>query len=232
MCPGSAKSGSIGTVGATGAGASAAHWRSRSACCRSSYAEESRARPDRSRRLRCQSACPDGGGCSSSFNSPLAIIVLSTAALLFRSADALARVNPGFVARGRERVRADAARFTVRDTGPPGRVPAAPARSGRRVPGGQAAGDVDTCRSAATLHQSTSRSSTRSSLTRRRSHARPLRAVSASYFDVLSIPAVEGRQFISSDEGADVSVAIVNEAFVRRSCRARTSSGAGSSAAR
>jgi putative ABC transport system permease protein len=49
--------------------------------------------------------------------------------------------------------------------------------------------------------------------------ARPraaLRAVSASYFDVLSIPAIDGRPFMSSDEGAEAGVAIVNDAFVRR----------------
>ena len=40
--------------------------------------------------------------------------------------------------------------------------------------------------------------------------------MSASYFDVLSIPALDGRQFVSSDEAADANVAIVNEAFVRR----------------
>ncbi len=49
--------------------------------------------------------------------------------------------------------------------------------------------------------------------------ARPraaLRAVSATYFDVLLIPAIDGRSFVSSDEGSESSVAIVNEAFVRQ----------------
>ena len=60
-----------------------------------------------------------------------------------------------------------------------------------------------------------------------------LRAVSATYFDVLSIPATDGRAFVSSDEGPESSIAIVNEAFVASEPAGRErSSGAGSSAAR
>ena len=43
-----------------------------------------------------------------------------------------------------------------------------------------------------------------------------LRAVSSGYFDVLSIPPVDGRRFISGDESPETSIAIVNEAFVRQ----------------
>jgi hypothetical protein len=40
--------------------------------------------------------------------------------------------------------------------------------------------------------------------------------VSASYFQVLSIPTVGGRLFAASDDADGTSVAVVNEAFVRR----------------
>jgi hypothetical protein len=43
-----------------------------------------------------------------------------------------------------------------------------------------------------------------------------LRAVSASYFDVLSIPHVDGRGFTAGDETPEASVVIVNDAFARR----------------
>jgi hypothetical protein len=43
-----------------------------------------------------------------------------------------------------------------------------------------------------------------------------LRMVSRSYFDVLSIPTVDGRGFASTDEIADARVAIVTDAFVQR----------------
>jgi len=40
--------------------------------------------------------------------------------------------------------------------------------------------------------------------------------VSASYFDVLSIPAIDGRRFLASDEGDASRSVIVNDAFIRR----------------
>jgi len=43
-----------------------------------------------------------------------------------------------------------------------------------------------------------------------------MRAVSASYFDVLSIPTLQGRQFDAADEKADANVVVVNDAFVQR----------------
>jgi putative ABC transport system permease protein len=146
----------------------------------------------------------------------VAIVVLSTAALLFRSADALARVNPGFVAEG----------VSVFDFMLPDSEYGAPQRrveferrllqSAADVPGGLAVAAVDF------LPFSGSTSIVNFTIEHHvvaDATAKPraaLRAVSASYFDVLSIPAAGGRTFIPGDEGAEASVAIVNEAFVRQ----------------
>ena len=155
----------------------------------------------------------------------LAIVVLSTAALLFRSAGALARVNPGFVTDG----------VSVFEIMLPDSRYGSPARRiefQRRllelvadVPGRQAAAAVDylpfagaTAMINFTIEHHVAADAT----------ARPraaLRAVTASYFDVLSIPAIDGRRFIPGDEGAEAGVAIVNDAFVRRYAAGQTALG-------
>jgi putative ABC transport system permease protein len=146
----------------------------------------------------------------------VAIIVLSTAGLLFRSADALAHVNPGFVADG----------VSVFDIMLPESRYGTPQRrveferrlleAAADAPGGRPVAAVDflpfsndTSIVNFTIEHHVVADAT----------ARPraaLRAVSATYFGVLSIPAVEGRPFTSSDEQATSSTAIVNEAFVRQ----------------
>jgi len=146
----------------------------------------------------------------------IAIVVLSTAVLLFRSADALAHVNPGFVAEG----------VSVFELMLPDSRYGTPARrveferrlleAAADLPGGRAPAVVDylpfggsTSIVNITIEHHVAADAT----------AKPrgaIRAVSATYFDVLSIPAIDGRPFISSDDGAGSSVAIVNEAFVRQ----------------
>jgi putative ABC transport system permease protein len=146
----------------------------------------------------------------------IAIVVLSTAALLYRSADRLADVNPGFVAQG----------VSVFELMLPDSRYASPARRielQRRlleladdIPGRQAVAVVDDLPFGGdsffanmTIENHVVTDTT----------AKPratVRAVSGSYFRVLSIPAIEGRQFVASDDADDMSVAIVNEAFVRR----------------
>ena len=152
----------------------------------------------------------------------VAVIVLSTAALLFRSADTLSRVNPGFVAEG----------VSVFELMLPDSRYGTPARRvefQRRLldavadwPGGRTPAVVDylpfgggTSIVNLTIEHHVVRDAT----------SKPraaLRAVSATYFDVLSIPAVEGRAFISSDEGPEASIVIVNEAFVRQNLPGET----------
>ncbi len=149
----------------------------------------------------------------------IAIIVLSTAALLFRSANALAHVNPGFVAQG----------VSVFELMLPESRYGSPARRiefQRRLL--ELAADVPGRRAAAVVDYVPLGGYTAVVNFTVESHvvpdatARPraaLRAVSAAYFDVLSIPTIEGRRFASGDEGAaghDTRVAIVNQAFVRR----------------
>ena len=146
----------------------------------------------------------------------MAIVVLSTAGLLFRSADSLARVNPGLVAEG----------VSVFDLMLPESRYGSPARRidfERRlldevagVQGTQAAAvvdhlpfDGDSMVVNFTIEHQVVTDAT----------AKPraaLRAVSNAYFDVLSIPVLEGRPFVSTDEAPDMNVAIVNQAFVRR----------------
>jgi predicted permease len=148
----------------------------------------------------------------------VAIIVMSTAALLFRSADTLAHVNPGFVA---EHVSVFELML------PESRYPS-PARRvefQRRVleqiadvPGRQAAATVDFLPFAGATAVI---NFTIENHVAANAEAKPraaLRAVSGSYFDVLSIPAIDGRRFDASDEGgeSDRASVIVNEAFVRR----------------
>ena len=146
----------------------------------------------------------------------VAIIVLSTAALLFRGADALARVNPGFVAEG----------VSVFELMLPDSRYGTPARRvefERRLleavadlPGGRAPAVVDYLPfgGSASIVNFTIEHHVVADVTAKPRAA--LRAVSGTYFDVLSIPSIDGRPFISSDEGAESSVAIVNEAFGRQ----------------
>jgi predicted permease len=145
----------------------------------------------------------------------VAIVVLSAAALLFRSAEALSHVNPGLVAQG----------VAVYDLMLPDSrySPASRVDFQRRlleqvaaVPGSQNSATVDY------LPFDGSTSIVNFTIERHEppdATARPraaLRAVSASYFDVLSIPHVDGRRFTAGDEAPESNVVIVNEAFARR----------------
>jgi predicted permease len=146
----------------------------------------------------------------------VAIVVLSTAALLFRSADALDHVHPGFIADG----------VSVFELMLPDSRYGSPVRRidfqhrllelTADVPGRQAAAAVDYVPfggATAVINFTIEHQVVADATARPRA---ALRAVSASYFDVLSIPAIDGRRFIPGDDGADASVAIVNDAFVRR----------------
>jgi len=145
----------------------------------------------------------------------IAIIVLSTAALLFRSADRLAHVNPGLVAEG----------VSVFELMLPDSRYGSPAHRiafQRRlldlvadVPGQRAAATVDFlpfAGSTSVINFNIEHHVAADAMAKPRA---ALRAVSASYFDILSIPAVDGRRFRAGDEGAG-DIAIVNEAFVRQ----------------
>jgi len=146
----------------------------------------------------------------------IAIIVLSTAALLFRSADALARVNPGFVSEG---VSVFEIMLPESRYGTPARrveferrlLEAVADMPGRRAP---AVVDYLPFGGSTSIVNLTIEHHVVTDATARPRAA--LRAVSVTYFDALSIPAIDGRPFISSDESAESSVAIVNEAFVRQ----------------
>src|SRR5439155_3212780 len=158
----------------------------------------------------------------------------STAALLSRSADALARVNPGFVA---DKVSVFELMVPATRYG----SPASRIEFQRRLldlagglPGQRAAATVDYLPfggSTAVVNFTVEHTSTTDAMKKPRA---ALRAVSAAYFDVLSIPTIEGRRFTSTDEDLDgdeadvtsaagvaqafrpANVAIVNEAFVRQ----------------
>jgi putative ABC transport system permease protein len=152
----------------------------------------------------------------------VAVIVLSTAALLFRSADALSRVNPGFVAEG-----VSAFDLMLPDS----RYGTAERRvqfeqrlleSTADVPGGRSVAAVDYLPfsdSAAIVNFTIEHHVVPDPTARPRA---ALRSVSAGYFEVLSIPALAGRPFISTDDAAGSSVAVVNDAFVRQYLRAET----------
>jgi putative ABC transport system permease protein len=155
----------------------------------------------------------------------VAIVVLSTAALLFRSADALARVNPGFVAEG-----VSVFDFMLPDSqyGTPQRRVEFERRllqSVADVPGARATATVDFLpfSDSTSIVNYTIEHHVVADVTAKPRAA--LRAVSAAYFDVLSIPAIDGRPFLSSDEGAESSVAIVNAAFVHQFLPGETSVG-------
>jgi predicted permease len=146
----------------------------------------------------------------------VAVVVLSTAALLFRSANHLSNVNPGFLAEGVsvfEFMLPDAAYGT----------PASRVEFERRllegaadVPGARAAAVVDLVPfgESTSIVNFTVEHHVVTDITAKPRGA--LRMVSRSYFDVLSIPTIDGRAFERNDEGADAAVAIVNDAFVRR----------------
>jgi predicted permease len=171
----------------------------------------------------------------------IAIVVLSTAALLYRSADALARVNPGFAA---EHVSVFELMLPDSRYGSPARV----IEFQRRLldltadmPGHQAVATVDYlpfAGSTSVVNFTIENHVVAHAMARPRA---ALRAVSASYFDVLSIPSIEGRRFTASDEdpGSDEgtaqaspgsaapgfrasNVVIVNDAFVRQYIKGET----------
>jgi predicted permease len=146
----------------------------------------------------------------------VAIVVLSAAALLFRSADSLSHVNPGFVAQG-------VAVYELML--PESRYPSPASRVDFQrhlleqvagVPGARDSATVDY------LPFDGSTSIVNFTIERHQpadATAKPraaLRAISASYFDVLSIPHVDGRRFTAGDEAPAAAVVIVNEAFARR----------------
>jgi putative ABC transport system permease protein len=146
----------------------------------------------------------------------VAIVVLSTAALLFRSAGSLARVNPGFVAEG-----VSAFELMLPESRYP--TPASRVAFQRRllelvadVPGSVAAATVDYLpfsESTSVVNFTVEHHVPADAMAKPRG---ALRAVSAAYFNALSIPSMDGRGFEAADEAADAKVAIVTEAFVRR----------------
>jgi hypothetical protein len=146
----------------------------------------------------------------------VAIIVLSTAALLYRSADRLADVNPGFVAEG-----VSVFEFMLPESryGTPVRRIELQRRLLELVgdlPGRQSAATVDVLPFGGdniVLNMTIENHVVTDTTAKPRA---TLRAVSANYFQVLSIPTVGGRQFVTGDEAEGASVAVVNEAFVRR----------------
>jgi len=154
----------------------------------------------------------------------VAIVVLSTATLLFRSANALARIDPGFVPEG----------ATVFELMPPtSRYGTPPARVEyqRRLlaeladlPGARAAvvDYVPFGESAAIINFTVEHHVATDAMAKPRA---ALRAVSASYFEMLSIPTLDGRPMASRDEAVDATAAWVNEAFVRRYLAGRTAIG-------
>ena len=144
-----------------------------------------------------------------------AVIVLSTAMFLFRSAGKLADVNPGFAPDG-----VSVFELMLPDTrygAPPQRIefqrrlleevgdsPGRPAAVVDQLPfGGETAISNLTIESHVVADQTVAPRA-------------PVRAISASYFRVLSIPAVAGRVFERQDGAEAASTAIVNEAFARR----------------
>jgi predicted permease len=146
----------------------------------------------------------------------VAIIVLSTAALLYRSADRLADVNPGFVAEG-----VSVFEFMLPESryGTPDRRIELQRRLLELVgdvPGAQAAATVDVLPFGGdniVLNMTIENHVVTDTTAKPRA---TLRAVSQNYFQVLSIPTVDGRPFVAGDEAEGASVAVVNEAFVRR----------------
>ena len=146
----------------------------------------------------------------------VAIMVLSVAALLFRSAGALSKVNPGFVARG-----VGVYELLLPDTRYSS--PAARVNFQRRLlehvtglPDSRASATVDYLPfggSSSIVNFTIERHQPSDPTVKPRA---ALRAISASYFDVLSIPRLQGRGFAVADEAPDRQVVIVNEAFARR----------------
>jgi predicted permease len=141
--------------------------------------------------------------------------VLSTAALLFRSADALASVDPGFRAAN---VTAFELMFPESRYGTPARRADFQRSLLENVAGmpGTSAATVDwlpfggsTLVINFTVENHVPVDATGKPLA-------ALRAVSASYFDVFSIPTVDGRRFAADDEKPEANVVVVNDAFVRR----------------
>lgn len=146
----------------------------------------------------------------------VAIVVMATAALLYRSAETLSRVNPGFVAD-----HVSVFEFMLPDSSYPS--PAQRVEFQRRaleqiagIPGTEGAATVDFLPfggSTAVINFTIENHAPASVDAKPRA---ALRAVSGSYFDVLSIPTIDGRRFTTSDEGATATTAVVNDAFIRR----------------
>ena len=146
----------------------------------------------------------------------IAVIVLSTGALLYRSADRLARIDPG-LARGGvdvfELMLPDARYGTpVRRADFARRMVDAMAA----VPGGSAAAVVDYVPFGGITALSTITIENHVVLDAAARPRAALRAISPAYFDALSIPLIDGRRFTLADDGGDARAAIVNDAFARR----------------
>jgi len=145
----------------------------------------------------------------------VAIIVMATAALLFQSAKTLAQVNPGFVAD-----HVSVFEFMLPESSYPST--ARRVEFQRRaleqiagVPGSQAAATVDFLPfggSTAVINFTIENHVPANVQAKPRA---ALRAVSGSYFEVLSIPTLDGRRFTAIDEGETQTV-IVNDAFIKR----------------
>jgi putative ABC transport system permease protein len=145
----------------------------------------------------------------------LALVVLSTAASLYRSASALAQVNPGFVAEGVTTfdVLLPASRYAEPQSRIDFQTRVIDALAD--LPGRQAAAAVDFLPFGGTTQIV--------NVTIEDDQARDpalqpkaaLRAVTSEYFDTFSIPLVRGRWFMTIDNQPDVQVAIVSEAFAR-----------------
>ena len=144
----------------------------------------------------------------------LPIVVLSTAGLLYRSADRLAAVNPGLAADG----------VSVFELMLPDTKYGAPARRiefQRRM---LSLLDEDFPNRAAFVDQVpfgdnslvlTITLENRTPVNDRLRPSAAVRSVSSAYFSVFSIPLLEGRLFGATEDAAQGNVAVVNDAFVR-----------------
>jgi predicted permease len=146
----------------------------------------------------------------------VAIVVMATAALLFRSAETLSRVNPGFIAD-----HVSVFEFMLPESRYPS--PARRVEFQRQVleqlsglPGAQAAATVDFLPfgGATAVINFTIENHVPANVQAKPKAA--LRAVSGSYFDVLSIPTIAGRRFAATDEADTATTVVVNDAFIAR----------------
>jgi predicted permease len=146
----------------------------------------------------------------------VAVVVLSTAALLFRSASSLSRVDPGFVADG-----VNVFEMML----PPSRYATPPSRVAFQRRLLDAVADLPAARAAAVVDYVPFGGSasivnfTVENYVASNAMAKPrasLLAVSGGYFDALSIPQLDGRRFVTSDEADGATAVVVNDAFVHR----------------